>query len=203
MKPLSNASTILWLGPERPGLFAWLKTQGHNLVRTEEKISEDDPVLNNADIVVSYGYRHLIRPPVINRLPHRILNLHISYLPWNRGSDPNLWSFLENTLKGVTIHQVDSDLDTGSILAQREVPMDLEQDTLETSYKKLADAIETLFQEIWPDIIAGQIHPTPQIAGGSVHRLKDKEPYLPLLSQGWQTPVKDLMGKALAATASE
>ena len=51
----------------------------------------------------------------------KIINLHISYLPWNKGASPNLWSVVEETKKGVSIHYVDSTLDTGEIIVQKEL----------------------------------------------------------------------------------
>ena len=43
-----------------------------------------------------------------------IVNLHISYLPFNRGSHPNYWSFVENTPKGVSIHEIDEQIEINS-----------------------------------------------------------------------------------------
>ena len=48
-----------------------------------------------------------------------LINLHISYLPYNRGSYPNYWSFKENTPNGVSIHHIDDGIDTGPVLVQK------------------------------------------------------------------------------------
>lgn len=71
--------------------------------------------------VVSFNYRYLIPEEVLKLLPGKVINLHTSLLPYNRGSAPNFFSFLEDTPKGVTIHRVDSGLDTGDILCQKEL----------------------------------------------------------------------------------
>ena len=124
------------------------------------------------------------------------MNFHISLLPWNRGADPNLWSFLEDTPKGVSIHYIDDGIDTGDILAQREVPHQRE-DTLRTSYDRLSETMLTLFKEVWPTLRAGMITAFPQPREGSFHRLRDKVPYEHLLTKGWDTPVADIIGKAI------
>ena len=124
------------------------------------------------------------------------INLHISLLPWNKGADPNLWSFLEDTPKGVTIHLIDKKIDKGSILLQREVNMDIEHETLRSSFQKLLDAIEELFMENWEPFKAGRLKPFAQIGNGSCHRTPDKEKYRHLLQLGWDTPVKNLIGHA-------
>ena len=56
---------------------------------------------------------------------NNIINLHISYLPYNRGAHPNFWSFVENTPSGVSIHQVDSGIDTGKIVIQKQINFNL------------------------------------------------------------------------------
>jgi methionyl-tRNA formyltransferase len=49
------------------------------------------------------------------------LNLHISLLPLNRGAHPAAWAIREGTKHGVTIHKIDSGLDTGEIVYQEEI----------------------------------------------------------------------------------
>ena len=124
-------------------------------------------------IAVSYNYVHIIPPEVIALLPHRIINLHISFLPYNRGFAPNIWSFRENTPKGVTIHEIDAGLDTGAIIAQKEIFFDEEKETLATSYDKLQKEIVALFKAYWPKIKTGE-YPTyaPKIKG-TYHDKKD------------------------------
>lgn len=147
----------------------------------------DTPEFSESDFVVSYGYRHIIRPPVLEAKPGRLINLHISYLPWNRGSDPNLWSIVQNTPAGVTVHVIDEGIDTGPILVQRRLEHEA-GDTLATSYWRLRHAIDALFIESWPAIRDGRITPTLQNGPGTVHRTRDKEPIMALLPDGWDTP---------------
>ena len=74
--------------------------------------------------------------------------MHISFLPYNKGADPNLWSYLENSPKGVTIHKIDKGINTGDILLQKEVQDNIETDTLKTSFNRLIDEIVILFNEL-------------------------------------------------------
>ncbi|WP_045226163.1 formyltransferase family protein [Methyloterricola oryzae] len=184
---------ILLLGPERLSLLGFLKTFGDEVSRTEERLPTLTRSRPDYDFIVSYGYRHLIRPDWIAAFPQQVVNLHISYLPWNRGSDPNLWSFLDDTPKGVSLHFVDAGLDTGPLIAQREVAMQEAQETLASSYVCLNEAMEELFREHWPVIRAGKSVPVKQIGAGSSHRLKDREAVAHLLTQGWKTPVSELV----------
>lgn len=190
---------ILLLGPERPKLINYLSSLGDTIANTKDPLTNE--MLDGVDFIISYGYRYIIRKDVIDQFRNRAINLHISLLPWNRGADPNLWSFLEDTPKGVTIHLLDYGIDTGDILVQRQIFYE-PHDTLRTSYQRLSDAIEELFIEYWPDIRSGNIKAKPQPPGGSFHRLKDKERYLHLLVDGWDTPVSLLIGKALTRKES-
>lgn len=74
------------------------------------------------DAVVAAGYLRILRAPVIDRYPGRILNVHPSLLPAFAGLHA-----IEQTLAhgvkvtGVTVHLVDAGLDSGPIVAQQAV----------------------------------------------------------------------------------
>ena len=147
---------------------------------------------NGVTFVISYGYRHIVRKAVLERLGHRAVNLHIAYLPWNRGADPNFWSFVEGTPKGVTIHYMDEGIDTGDIIFQKEVTFTSGTETLATTYEKLQLEIQELFKQHWRQIKAGECPRLKQHSYGSLHRMKDKEPLSHLLTDGFNTPVSSL-----------
>jgi hypothetical protein len=78
----------------------------------------------NYDLIISFGYRHIISKEIIKSVNCPIINLHISYLPYNRGAHPNFWSFYDKTPSGVTIHLVNEGIDTGPIIYQRHIIFD-------------------------------------------------------------------------------
>ena len=82
----------------------------------------------------------------------QIFNLHISLLPYNREASPNFFSFIENTPKGVTIHQIDEGLDMGPILSLKELFFDELKETFASGYEKLILEIQMLFKENWSSI---------------------------------------------------
>jgi methionyl-tRNA formyltransferase len=181
---------ILYLSPYKR-LTEFLEANGDEVVQSVEPLT--DEMLEGIDFIISYGYRRKIAKEVTDRFKGKAINLHISYLPYNRGADPNLWSFLEDTPKGVTIHYLDGSIDTGDIIAREEVPFELKRDTLRNTYKRLSDTIEALFCRQWPAIRAGNVKPMPQL---TYHRIRDKDAYAHLLEKGWDTPIKDILGKA-------
>lgn len=187
---------VLWLGPSRQNLSDYLESVGDEVSIVDYPITALSDCLASIEFIVSYGYRYILKRDVLEKFRSRAINLHISLLPWNRGADPNLWSFLEDTPKGVTIHCLDEGIDTGDIIAQAHVEI-YELDTLRTSYNRLSDSIERLFVEKWPEIRTGKTSPISQSSGGSCHYSRDRNKYEYLLQNGWDTPVKGLIGKAL------
>lgn len=186
---------VLLLGAGAARLEPFVRESGDVAQLVEEPLGDDLGRYDPEALVVSYGYRHLLRRHHLAHFRRVPVNLHISLLPWNRGADPNLWSFLEDTPKGVTIHEIDEGLDTGKILVQREIKFP-EGVTLRESYGILQGEMEALFRENWAALRIGKVAAKPQPAGGTAHRLKDKGPYETLLTRGWDTPVAELIGKA-------
>lgn len=188
---------ILYLGPKRDNMIEYLQTSQDKVIHYEDEIDLNFCLRNNVDFIISYGYRHIIKKEVLDKYIYKVINLHISYLPWNRGADPNLWSFLEDTPRGVTIHYVDDRMDTGEIIVQEKIEFDIDVDTLRTTYVKLTQAIEMLFKTYWPNMKSGNLPGKSQPQGGTFHKLQEKEKYSHLLVQGWETPVKYIIRKAL------
>ena len=87
-------------------------------------------------VVAAYG---LMLPPELLSLPaHGCINVHASLLPRWRGAAPIQRALIAgDTETGVTIMQMDQNLDTGPMLLQRAIPINPE-DTTGTLHDKLA-----------------------------------------------------------------
>ena len=189
---------LLLLGPPNVILREYLLRDGHAVIEMEDPIDNEFIKTNKIAFMVSYGYRHIMRRPVLEFMKDRIVNLHIAYLPWNRGADPNLWSFLEDSPKGVSIHYVDDGIDTGDIIIQRELYFTESKETLETTYHKLHHEIIELFKIHWPLIKNGNCQRMKQPKGGSYHKSSEAKMFEHLLTKGWKTPVIHLKGAAIS-----
>ena len=126
------------------------------------------------DIGVSVLFDYLLDHPLLDMLPRGAVNLHPSYLPFNRGQFPNVWSIVENTPAGVTLHYIDEQIDTGDIIAQRRVEIE-PTDTGFTLYRKLELAAVDLFKSTWSDLTSGAADRRPQKGAGTYHRIRDVE----------------------------
>jgi methionyl-tRNA formyltransferase len=126
------------------------------------------------DIGLSILFGYILKPEFLELFGHGVVNLHPSYLPFNRGRYPNVWSIVDETPAGVTLHYVDDGIDTGDIIARREVLVE-PVDTGETLYRKLEEASVSLFEETWPLIEAGEAPRFAQEQSGTFHRTGDVE----------------------------
>ncbi|NDB80875.1 hypothetical protein EB155_13530 [archaeon] len=189
MKQFGTASSkcrkVLFLGYDRD------KTRLIDaLIEKECIVSYTNEVLDaidGYDLIISYGYRHIISGELIRKANCPIFNMHISYLPFNRGAHPNFWSFYDGTPSGVTIHLLDEGIDTGPIVYQKKINFMPQDDTFEKTYKTLNYEIEKLFLEKIDKILNNNWKSMPQKGKGSLHYYRD----LPKNFLGWETNISN------------
>lgn len=139
-------------------LFDWIEKQGHATILKNDRLEKDWCAEQGFDLTVSYTYRYILSGSLLEALGNNAVNLHTSYLPWNRGADPNMWSILEGTPRGVTLHFMNAELDKGSIIAQELLPEAKSDDTLASMYDELDSLAKKLFKSAvsfysyWPDM---------------------------------------------------
>ena len=114
---------------------------------------------------VNFGYRF---PTSFLGLFARPINLHLSLLPYNKGAFPNVWSIIDGTPAGVSLHIMTEKFDEGPILVQREVDL-APDDTAETLYRKLLIAAGDLMRDHIREVLDGRIAARKQTPGGTVH----------------------------------
>ena len=125
------------------------------------------------DIAISALFGYILRPEFLDLMPAGCVNIHHAFLPQGRGSCPNVWSIIDGTSAGVTLHYMDAGIDTGEIIAQREVSVE-PIDTGKSLYRKLEQVSVDLFKEAWPLIRSGRATRTPQQRhAGTYHRISD------------------------------
>ena len=104
----------------------------------------------NVDLVVLAGFMRIVGPVFLAAYPRRIINVHPSLLPKHRGSDAAAQALAAgDKITGCTVHYVDEGVDTGEIIAQREVPVE-PGDTAES----LQARIQAAEHELLPEVIA-------------------------------------------------
>ncbi|GGL05671.1 formyltransferase family protein [Planomonospora parontospora] len=114
-----------------------------------------------AEMGVSLFFAHIFTPALMKAFPRGIVNLHPSLLPYNRGRQPAVWSIIDGTPAGVTLHMVDEGIDTGPVLAQQEVQV-RPHDTGSSLYRRLEEAAVELFLRSWPALCEDALAPVEQ-----------------------------------------
>ena len=102
------------------------------------------------DLVVLAGYMRMIKAPLLEGFPHRIVNIHPSLLPAFPGLEAWTQALAGGAKEtGCTVHYVDAGMDTGEVIAQARVPV-LEGDTPETLHAR----IQVEEHRLYPAVIA-------------------------------------------------
>ncbi len=115
-----------------------------------------------ADAIIVVGYGRMIPPWMLDLPRYGNINLHASLLPKYRGAAPIQWAIARGeSVSGVTTMRIDSGLDTGNILLQKEVLID-PQDNAESLAPRLAAIGADLMIETLRGLQAGQLQPRPQ-----------------------------------------
>lgn len=103
------------------------------------------------DFIVLAGYMRLITQVLLGPYEGRIVNIHPSLLPAFPGMDAIGDAFRYGVrVTGVTVHFVDSGMDTGPIIAQQPVVVE-QDDTLES----LAEKIHAVEHRLYPHVLRG------------------------------------------------
>jgi methionyl-tRNA formyltransferase len=174
---------ILFLGyseSETP-IVSFLKDYGYEVEVFNGKVSD----LSEFELVVSFGYKHILTKATLSTANRDPINLHVSFLPFNRGMHPNFWSHYENTPSGVTIHHIDSGLDTGDIIVQKRISFSSNETTFRQTWSRLKIEIEELFISQFPLIIANDYLATKQENEGTFHMGNE----LPEQFAGWDSDI--------------
>jgi folate-dependent phosphoribosylglycinamide formyltransferase PurN len=176
---------ILFLGYDgsKTRLISFLRQKGLHVEHHDTPLGSYQEYADY-DLLISFGYRHNIPKVFIDGFSGVIINLHISYLPYNRGAHPNFWAFYDNTPHGVSIHIIDEGVDTGPIICQRHVVFDTEN-TFKETHARLCFEVEDLFIANADSILAGRYTARPQRGKGSYHRVAD----LPEFPGGWDADI--------------
>lgn len=130
----------------------------------------------NVELVVLAGFMRIVRKPLIDAFPNRIINVHPALLP----SFPGLHGQKQALdygvrISGCTVHFVDEGMDTGPIIIQAAVPVSPD-DTEDT----LSERILGLEHRIYPEAIRLYAEGRLKIEGGlvKIEECKSRDEYI-------------------------
>jgi methionyl-tRNA formyltransferase len=134
-----------------------------NLPENVARVREMDP-----DFLLSFYYRNMIKPAVLELARRGALNLHGSWLPRYRGRVPVNWAVINGESEtGATLHYMVEKPDAGNIVDQERVPIAF-TDTAFDVFNKLTAAAVTVLRRSWPLLVAGTAQSIPMdLAAGN------------------------------------
>ena len=158
--------------PDRPGNHGQinvspikkLASEHAILVLQPEHIKEEyQEIINlNPDLIITCAYGQIIPRQLLEAPRLGCINVHASLLPKLRGGAPIHKAIIEGHSKtGITIMYMNTKMDEGDIITQREIPI-LDTDTASSLHDKLSILGKDLLLETLPSIIDGTNSRTPQ-----------------------------------------
>jgi methionyl-tRNA formyltransferase len=157
--------------------------EGHDVVRgsartvapggCNETTEIDAMCAARPDVVLVFG-TGLLKRPLLDRFPNRVLNIHLGLSPYYRGAGTNFWPLVngEPEYCGATIHFMDEGVDSGPIIGHVRPEIDAGDGPHDIGNKTIVAAAEVLVRAAQA-LERGRLAATPQDADGRVYRRAD------------------------------
>ncbi len=101
------------------------------------------------EAIILSGYMRILSRHFVQSWGGRVLNIHPSLLPKYPGAHAHRDALADGAkITGCTVHLVDEGVDTGHILAQREVPVLPNDDE-----QSLSERVKKVEHELYPEVI--------------------------------------------------
>jgi methionyl-tRNA formyltransferase len=129
-------------------------------IRTEEFL--DTLKGYSPDLIIVAAYGRILPRAILSLPPLGCINIHGSLLPRHRGAAPIQWAIIHGDSEaGVTIMQMDADMDTGDILLSAAIPL-TDNETAGSLFDKLADLGGTTLAQALDMLRLDQLFPIEQ-----------------------------------------
>lgn len=139
----------------------WAYSQGYTLTGIDE-----------CEVFISVMYDTIIKEEYIKK--HRCYNFHPGVLPEYRGAGAYSWVLLnEEEETGVTLHEIDKDIDHGDIIEIAKFPIE-PNDTAGDLFAKAEDVMFSMFKDWLPKLLDND-YETFKVGKGKIYYRKDLE----------------------------
>ena len=129
-----------------------------------------DEAYREAEIFISLEFDKIVRPENFKKA--KAYNIHFSLLPKYKGMYTSIWPILnDEPFSGVTLHEIDHGIDTGSIIDQIVIPVG-KNDRSRDLYRKYLAAGYQLFERRIDDLLVGRVKSQAQPASPSTYNSK-------------------------------
>lgn len=100
------------------------------------------------------------------------INVHPGLNPYNRGWFPQVFSIINKYPVGATIHIMDSQVDHGEIIVQKEVEV-FDSDTSKSVYERILETEFILLEENIHNILSSKYNSIPMESEGNYNSIED------------------------------
>lgn len=142
------------------GMFVVNMKSGHDI----------NSIISNYDLVISAHCKQIFPKTLVESI--RCINIHPGLNPHNRGWFPQVFSILNKKPIGCTIHLMDSEIDHGAIIYQKEVKVDSWDTSLEV-YLRVVNAEKALIKDHLIDLVTESYTCKTMEVEGNYNGIKD------------------------------
>lgn len=132
--------------------------------------SQVDFLINEYDCIISLHCKQIFPEALVSRV--RCVNFHPGYNPYNRGWYPQVFSIINGKQAGVTVHEMDAQIDHGPVIDRIEVTI-LRSDTSKDVYERVIEAEKQLIKVWLQPIIKGDYNASPPAQEGNYNGIAD------------------------------
>ena len=125
------------------------------------------------ELLVSMSFDQIFKPRILEYPRYHAINCHAGKLPFYRGRNILNWALINDEREfGITVHYIDTGIDTGDIIRQKVFPItddDTYQTLLQTAHREcpalLADAVREIMAGTAVRRRQSEIHPVGMYCG--------------------------------------
>ena len=133
---------------------------------------QGDEFFNAYDLFISLHCKQLFPDKMVQE--HTCINVHPGLNPYNRGWFPQVFGIMNRMPIGVTIHLMDTELDHGPIIYQKQLHLGAEETSKDVYERILATEME-LIEEHLEDLLTGNYTTKPMPFEGNINYKEDFE----------------------------
>ena len=129
-----------------------------------------DSIISNYDLVISAHCKQIFPKALVEST--RCINIHPGLNPHNRGWFPQVFSIINKKPIGCTIHLMDTEIDHGAVIYQKEIKTNSWDTSLDV-YQRVVDAEKTLIKEHLFDLVTENYISKKMKDEGNYNGIKD------------------------------
>ena len=148
----------------------------NDLYRNNEEFSPislkkcDPSTFDQYEMILSLHCKQIFPEWLVNN--HRCINVHPGLNPYNRGWFPQTFSIINKLPAGVTIHEMDTELDHGPIIYQERLEIH-SYDTSKDVYERILKVELELIKNHLDDLVNGTYTTHPMDTEGNINYKSD------------------------------